>query len=160
MSRHLLSLQYYARSSGFWNDGTLIGKPLRLVERVIDLTGLPEMMEQDGQLSGDGDDSSPFCIFPSAFSKLQAPTAQVAIRSKGSQDVLSGSHEQAAQVRVSGLGDAQLRVVSSRLISPRDEALSCESRKLETPICADCLSVPLSTSLVPSVPTAIFAAGA
>jgi len=80
-----------------------MGELMGLVERVVDLTSLPEMMEQDGQLSRDGDDGSPFCIFPSSFSKHQPPTSQVTtlvprmgIRSEGTQDVLSGTDEQAA----------------------------------------------------------------
>ena len=95
-----------------------------MIERIINLPGLPEMMEQDGQLPGDGDDSSPFCVFPSSFSQLQAPTAQVAVGTERTQDVLGGSDEQAAQISVSGLRDAQLRIATSRLISTRDEAES------------------------------------
>jgi len=44
-------------------------------------------------------------VLPSPFSQLQTPAAQIAIGSKGTQDVLCGSNQQAAQVGIAGFGD-------------------------------------------------------
>jgi len=79
-------------------------------------------VEQNSKLSSHGNDGPLLGVLASSFGQFQTPTAQVAIRPKRPQDVLSGSNQQAAQVGVSGLRDPQLRVFITRLISTRDKA--------------------------------------
>jgi hypothetical protein len=80
------------------------------------------MMEQDRQFPGDGNHSSLFGVLASAFCELEAPTAKIAVRTERPEHVLSGTNKQSTQVAVSGLGDAQLRVLIAGLITPGDEA--------------------------------------
>ena len=63
---------------------------LRLIEGVIGFSGFPEMVKQDSQFSGNRDDSSLFGVLAAAFSKLKPPATQVAVRTEGAQDIVSG----------------------------------------------------------------------
>ena len=50
--------------------------------------------------------------------------AQIAIRAEGAEDIVRAVDEQLAQIDITGLGDAQLRVTVTRLVSPGDETQS------------------------------------
>ncbi len=92
------------------------------IEGVIDLARLPQMVEQDSQFSGNGNDGSLFGVLPTAFREPQAPATQIAIGAEWAQDILGGGNEQPTQVGIACLGDAQLGVTISGLIASRDEA--------------------------------------
>ena len=79
------------------------------------------MVEHDSQLPGDANYRSFLGVLPSTFSQLQTPAAQVAVRTKGPQDVLGGSDEQTAQVGVPRFRDSQLGILIAGLIPPGDE---------------------------------------
>jgi hypothetical protein len=72
------------------------------MQGIIDLTGFPQMVKQDGE--------------------LQAPAAQVTIGSDWTQDVLGGTDKQAAQVGISEFCDAELGVLVTRLVTIGNEA--------------------------------------
>ena len=88
-----------------------------MIERVIDLTRLPQMVEQDGQFPGHRNHGSSFCVLTTAFGKLEAPTAKIAVRTEGPEDILSRTDKQSTQVAVSGLGNSQLRVMIPGLVT-------------------------------------------
>jgi hypothetical protein len=92
------------------------------IKGIIDFSGLPKAMKQNSKLSGYGYHGSLFGVLSTAFSKLQAPTAQVAVRTEGTQDILGGRDEQTTQIGIARLGDTQLGIVIAGLIASGDEA--------------------------------------
>ena len=67
---------------------------LGLVEGFVDLAGAPEVMKKYGQLTCDRDDGSLLGIFAAARGDLGAEASQVRVRSKGTEDVVSGVDQQ------------------------------------------------------------------
>jgi len=92
------------------------------VEWVIDLAVLPEVVQQDGQLSSDGDDGAFLGRLAAAFSELQPPAAQVAVRSERPKDVLGALDQEPAEIAIAGLGDVELRILGSALVSAGDQS--------------------------------------
>ena len=72
---------------------------------IIDFSGLPQVVEHDGQFPCDTNHGSLFSNLATAFSQLQAPMAQIAIGSKRPETVLCGTDQQAAQVGVTRFRD-------------------------------------------------------
>ena len=91
--------------------------PCALVVGVIDLAGLPEMVQQDGELSGDSDDRAFLASRPAMSSKPLAKAAEIAVVSERPEDVLSALHQQTAQIRIALLVDPELRVMLPRVRS-------------------------------------------
>jgi len=91
------------------------GCGLRLGERREVLPVAPHAVQQDGQFAGHRDDGSLFAALAAGRGQLQAPAAQGRVGAEAAQDILRRLHQQAAQVRVAGLGDAPLRVGFARL---------------------------------------------
>src|ERR1019366_9116190 len=66
----------------------------------IDLTAHPQLVEQDGQLPSHGDDRSFLGIASSSLGEFQSPSAQIAVLSKRSQNVVRALHHQGSEVSV------------------------------------------------------------
>ena len=79
------------------------------MEGIVDLAGEPEVMEEDGQFAGQGEDGTFLGVLAAARSELEPSAAQITARAKRAKDVLSTANQQAAQIRVAGFGDAKLR---------------------------------------------------
>ena len=73
------------------------------MEGVVDLSALPEVMQEDGELSGDRDDRALLGVLPAALGELEPPAAQFAIRTEGTQEVLGALDQQPAEIAVPGL---------------------------------------------------------
>ena len=73
------------------------------MEGVVDLAVFPQVVQEDGELSSDCDDGALLGVLPAPLGELEPPTAQVAVGTEGSQEVLGALHEQPAQVAVTGL---------------------------------------------------------
>ena len=93
-----------------------------MVERVIDLAVLPEVVQEDGQLSSDGDDGAFLGRLAAAFSELQPPAAQVTVGPEGPKDVLGALDQEPAEIAIAGLGDVELRILGSALVSAGDQS--------------------------------------
>ena len=87
------------------------------IERIIDFSCFPEVVKQHGQLPGDANHGPLFGVLPSPFSKFQSPATQITVWSEGTEDVLSGTDQQAAQVGVSRFCNSQLRVLIAGLVT-------------------------------------------
>src|SRR5438445_1096413 len=81
---------------------------LLAADRAIDFAGEPQMVEEDGEFAGDGDDRT-FLRVLAAFRFTQPPAAQVAIRTVLTQHIVGAVYEQLPEVDVAGFSDAQLR---------------------------------------------------
>jgi len=95
-----------------------------MVEGVVDIARDPQAVEEDGQLAGHRHHRSLLGVLASAFGELETPAAQVTIGSEGSEDVLGAADEQATQVAVAGLGDAELGIARSGLVPLGDKTQS------------------------------------
>jgi hypothetical protein len=72
-------------------------------------------MKQDSQFARNCNDRTFLGVLPAPFGELQSPAPQISIRTKPPEDVLRRTHEQAAEVMITGFGDTQLRTAFSRL---------------------------------------------
>src|ERR1700737_880080 len=94
---------------------------LGLVEGLVDFAGSPEVMKKHGQLTCDCDDGSLLGILAAAGRNLGAEAAQVRVRSKGAQDVVSSVDQQSPHTPVPMLGNTSFGIRVSRLLAPRDQ---------------------------------------
>jgi hypothetical protein len=68
------------------------------IKGIIDFSGLPKAVEQNSKLSGNGNHGSLFGVLASTFGEFQAPAAQIAVGTEGTQDILGGRDEQTTQI--------------------------------------------------------------
>jgi hypothetical protein len=67
-------------------------------------------MEQDGQLASNGNHGLVLGLFTSAFRQMQSPSPEGRVFSFWSEDVVRALDQQASQVDVARLRDAELRI--------------------------------------------------
>src|SRR3970282_411541 len=115
-SNHLLAARDLHKSGSCGSDDRLARIAARSVERVVDLSILPEAMQQNCELPGHGHHSSLLGVLASPFGQHQPPGAQLAFGAEGTEDVLSGVDQQTSEIGIAGLGDAQLGVAGAGLI--------------------------------------------
>jgi len=89
------------------------------VEGIADLAGEPEVMEQDGQLGGQGDDGAFLGALAAAGGDLGTPTAEIAVWAKGTEDVLSAAEGTVLTLDIGG----------SRSVAPQGGPRLCSSPK-------------------------------
>src|SRR4029077_15540636 len=90
-----------------------------LRKRLVGLLALPQTEQQYCQFSGHGHGGSLLGSGRSIGRQIKAISAQSALGSEGTEDVLRCANEQSAQVGITALGNAQLRIALSALITPR-----------------------------------------
>ncbi len=67
-----------------------------IAKRYVRRLGSLKTMEQSRQLARHGHGRAPLCVLPSAGGDGQAMSAQIAVLSKGPEDVLSGSDQESS----------------------------------------------------------------
>ena len=82
---------------------------LDAVQRFVDLTRHPELVQEHGQFPGHGDYRSPLCIFAASGGQAQSPPPKPAIGGQRTEDILCALHQQPAKMTAARLGNAQLR---------------------------------------------------
>ena len=85
----------------------VLGCHLPLTEGLIDLSGYPEVMEQNSQSPGDGH-HRPLPRVLSGCCSLQTPAAEVTIGTSKAKDVLRSVNEHVPEEAVASLRDPQL----------------------------------------------------
>src|SRR3989304_4746722 len=90
-SNHLLAARDLHKSGSCGSDDRLARIAARSVERVVDLSILPEAMQQYGELPGHGHDGSFLGVLASPFGQHQPPCAPLAFGTAavGSRDSVS-----------------------------------------------------------------------
>lgn len=91
------------------------------MQGLIDFAGSPEVVEEDGELSGHGGDGFLLGDLATAFRPSQSPPPQVTIGTEGAELIMGRLDQEASQHPVAGLGDSALRIALSRLIVLRAE---------------------------------------
>ena len=76
-----------------------------IAQRFVHLSAHPQPMQQYRQLSGHRNYRSFFPIFPSTLCKLQSPSPQITVCSKGPQNVMRSLHQHGSQIPVSFFAD-------------------------------------------------------
>jgi hypothetical protein len=79
-------------------------------ERLKIFAADPQVVEDDGEFTGDGDDGAFAGAGSAAVGHFQAPLAQGRIGSEAAEDIVGALHEQAPHERIAGFGDAELGV--------------------------------------------------
>src|SRR5262249_14810303 len=98
-------------------------------QRLVEFTPHPAPMQQQRQFACHPDHPPPLGalarpplgVLATSTRQLQPPAPQVTVRAQGTQNILGAPHQQTPQQPVAGFGDAQFRVLSSRLVSPRSQ---------------------------------------
>src|SRR5437016_924396 len=86
-------------------------------ERLIGARLFPKTQQQDGEFSRHRHRGPLLCPRCSIGRQHQAISAQSALRTERTEDVLRGANEQSAQVGVATFGDAQWRIALPTLIA-------------------------------------------
>ena len=73
------------------------------MQRLVDLSAHPEVMQEDGQLSRGRNDGSLLPTLSAALGQLQSPTPEIAVDTEWPQDVLCSLHQPRAQIRITFL---------------------------------------------------------
>src|SRR5579862_1907861 len=94
---------------------------LAIAQWFVHLSAYPQPMQQDRQLSSHGHHRSLLGIFPSSFRQLLSPSPQIAVFSKGSQNVVRSLHHHRAQIPVSFFADALLGFALPRVPAARSQ---------------------------------------
>src|SRR6516162_9573464 len=89
-----------------------------VANRLVDLSGDPQSVEQYGELAGHGNLGALLRVLATSLGEFESPTAQVAVLPERSQDVVRAQHQQTPHERIARLRDPQLRVVVSGFLLP------------------------------------------
>ena len=88
------------------------------VERHVRLLGTPEAVKQHGKLACYGNNGLALGLPTTSGGQVQTPLSQRRVSPVRSQDVVGAFDQQTSEIGVTGMGDAELRIVVSRLTSP------------------------------------------
>src|SRR5271156_6580102 len=80
------------------------------------------MVEQNGQLPSHRDNGLAPGLFTASSCEVQAPLSKCRISPMWSQDVVGALDQQASEIDVPSLGDAELWVMLARLAASRSQA--------------------------------------
>jgi hypothetical protein len=78
------------------------------VEWLIDLSGEPQVVEQDCQLASHSHNSPFLRVISSPFGHLEPPATEFCLRAERAQDMVGRSHKQSPEELVACLADVQL----------------------------------------------------
>ena len=95
-----------------------------VVERFVQFSAHPQMMQQHCQLSCGRHDGSLLPAISATFGQFQAPAPEIAVHPERTQNVLGALHQQRAQIRIAFLADVQLRLALTRVSSSREGGLA------------------------------------
>ena len=90
-------------------------REVRAVGRVVPCAGRPQVMQENRELAGHGDDRAFLCVLAAALSEALAISSQPAVRTKWPQDIVSALNQQPSEILVACLADGQLRLMSARI---------------------------------------------
>src|SRR5215204_5394984 len=90
--------------------------PIGVVERIVELCGHPQAVQEHTELSGNCNRRSFLCVLGSPRGYLLSVASQVRVSSERSQDVVGAAHQKPSEHLISFLGDASLRISISRLV--------------------------------------------
>src|SRR4051812_36070850 len=90
--------------------------------RFVYVPAHPELVQQDGQFAGDSRDRPLLCPAAAAPGDREPPSAQIAVRAKGAENVVRTLNEKAPQKLVASFVDAELWIALTGLILTRPQA--------------------------------------
>src|SRR5215213_1072741 len=103
--------------------------PMRVVERIVDLSGYPQAVQEHTELSRHGHRRSFLCVLTSLRGYLLSVASQVRVSSEGTLDVVSATYQKLPQHLISFLGDTFLtRISISRLLGGGHKPQVCSYR--------------------------------
>jgi hypothetical protein len=73
---------------------------------MVRFTGNPQAVKKNSQLPGYSHNGSFLAVFPAPFEHSSAPTFEVTVRAKASQQILSTLNQQRAKLFVASLADS------------------------------------------------------
>src|SRR5215211_4390391 len=101
---------------------------MRVVERIVDLSGYPQAVQEHRKLSRYCNRRSFLCVLTSPRGYLLCVASEVRVSSEGTQDVVSAAYQKLPQHLISFLGDAPLRISISRLVCGGHKPQVCSYR--------------------------------
>src|SRR5215217_4576886 len=106
----------------------LLLAPIGVVERIVDLSGYPQAVQEHRKLSRYCNRRSFLCVLTSPRGYLLCVASEVRVSSEGTQDVVSAAYQKLPQHLISFLGDASLRISISRLLGGGHKPQVCSYR--------------------------------
>ena len=85
------------------------------------ITGYPQPMQQDPELSRNGNNRFLLSAFAATLSQVQPPSFQIGIGSSAADDVVRSLHQHRLQIGIALLADSQLRLALARIAAPRPQ---------------------------------------